>query len=360
MPVVTIHPAITPYMFLTDLSVMKFRVDAGASSVAFAVLDASGAAVFSNTYIPDDDGTVSVLDIDTLLRPLLRGLVTKFSFKVGSHILSGGAVKVVNTSVRVNCDAVSFLSECWLSAFQGDVRVSAPGRVETLHAYVTAETPERLHVEGRVYDAAACAVSVCSFDDDSLPVGYVEIDASPAVMASRLAVPEGLQLLSYTVTLGRRTVTYRLTGETRGNLSCFMFVNCFGQPERIYFTGAQQLEPQFERSQALVSGEMKTYDVRETAKVRAYTGPLPRDHEALLFDLLRARDVAVVRHEATRRHAMDAEEVVILSCDPKVSLDPSQFSDAELVYRPVSGITALITPRRRERTFDDSFDNTFD
>lgn len=360
MSVVTLYPAFRPVMFLTELASMSFRIDdAKSSSVQFAVLDSSGNAVFTNSYVTAADGSFAVYDIDKLVRPLLSGLLTKFSFRVAGHILTGGEVSVVDVSVRVSGDAETFLRSCFLTAVQADSRVTARGRIEMLYAYIMDGEPGELYVTARLYDAAAGTVLERDLVAASLPSGYAEIDISPDHVAHLMDIGAA-QLLSYTVTLGRRKVTYTLNGASSQSQTCLMFLNCFGQPERIYLSGTSTVSPSYERSQALVNGALLTFDVNETMKHVVHTGPMPRSMEPLLLDLLRSRTVVVVRHEATQRNAEDMEEVAVTQCDPKLSSDLTVMNDVEITYRPVAAVTAMLVPRRTERTFDNTFDQTFD
>lgn len=360
MPVITLFPAFKSVMFLTDLAAMKFRIDdAPSSSVQFAVLDSSGAAVFANSYVTDADGSFAVYDIDKLLRPLLSGLLTRFSFRVAGHVMTGAAVSVVDVSVRVSGDAETFLRSCFLTAAQTGSRVTARGRIEMLYAYLMDDELGELYLSARLYDSSRREVVERDLIAGVFNAGYREIDVSPDTVARRMDIGE-LQLLSYSVTLGRRSITYTLDAADSQSQTCLMFLNCFGQPERLYLSGTSTVSPSYERSQALVNGSLMTFSVDETLKYVAHTGPMPRSMEPLLFDLLRSRSVAVVRHEVTQRNAEEMEEVAVTQCDPKLSDDLTVMNDVEITYRPVAAVTALLVPRRTERTFDNTFDQTFD
>ncbi len=361
MTVTSVSPTLQPTMFQSELSTLTFTVPDGTASAVFAVLDSTDDIVFRCTYIPDASGRIVVYGVDRLLAPLLESsLIAHVRFRVNGSDLFAGGIDVVRCSVRVEggLGASGFLNSRWLSVFQSDVRVTAIGWSEQLHAYTSSK--QTCTVEARFVDVAAGKVCTRTTELQTAD-GFITLDASPSTMDLVMSPGDGWQLTSYTVRLGVREQVYRVMRSDSPDVAVFSFDNCFGLSETLHLRGVRTSAPTYERSSALVNGAYTCYDVDAEAAITLNTCPLDEGVDSLVLDMLRSRRVTALSDDyGTVRNAVRRTDVVVTDCNPKFSDDPSDALSVEITYRPASRVSSSIVPVLRERTFDETFDETFD
>ena len=181
----------------------------------------------------------------------------------------------------------------------------------------------------------------------SAGTNYHRLDVSPAQFTPPA---EGFALRSYTVAAGKRSLRFILCPVLDAKPLTFVFRNCFGQLESFHCFGTMQQEVKPTRSTASFAGKTRNYRVQSAPEFTAQTGILRPCDFALFEDLCTADYVLLDAENGT--------EVCITDNDFKLSSDLYEPQEASITWRYAS------RARRFEvepdvRTFDNSFDNTF-
>lgn len=157
------------------------------------------------------------------------------------------------------------------------------------------------------------------------------------------------QPVSYDVTVGQRTMRYRLApwDADAAPVTTLDFTNVFGLSDSLYIYGEveEALKPTY--TQVVVGGSAYNANVEAQAEFKATTGALNAAEVALIKDVMTAREVW-----------RDDTPITITAAEIKGTNAYNTADSATLSWRESQGGLAVLTPLP-VRTFDLAFDGTF-
>lgn len=157
------------------------------------------------------------------------------------------------------------------------------------------------------------------------------------------------QPVSYDVTVGQRTMRYRLAPwtEDAAPVTALDFTNVFGVADSLYIYGEveEALKPTY--TQVVVGGAAYNAPVEAQAEFKATTGALNAAEVALLKDVMTAREVW-----------RDDTPITITAAELKGTNAYNTADSATLSWRESQSGLSVLTPLP-VRTFDITFDATF-
>lgn len=335
--------------FALSSQLNELEIDAD-EKVTF-ILKKNESVILQETYTPDFNNKIRILDLFSLLEPyLLENPLTNFSYELRADSLWDNSTNFTVLLCRpvIPCSAVDFVTNYFLTTLAGRDKITSFNRTETLYL-----TTGSLSSGGTTIPVTA----ECVFVNDQNQLlkstrslgnvadyGICPIDVSP----SRFIQP-GYQLLRYTIMAGTRKQTFRVDQGQPESVG-LKFRNSFGSVETFYFMGGDTVEPELTRSAAYFAGQYKTYYVDEQRKHTLNTGYIPE----AMFDL--ADDVA----RATEAWLMDESgDIPITITESDTSR--SDKDDGLFAFT----ISYIFASRHQQRfrllpeIFDDSFDDTY-
>lgn len=338
----TVTP-INNYMFVSELSRLSFRIDS--DSCTF-VISRGGKEVFKQTYVPDEDKTVTIYDLDKLLETLIADIYDTFTFLVNGSALGQSNVKVFRCNKSVAESAQKFIPDFFLTAAMGE-RNTCVGRYEVLTLYS---------------DTEVAVQAICTYVDADKKVesltetitnltGWSLINVSP----SRFEKPEKGTLVAYTIAAGKRRARYRVFPSLPEADPVVMFRNAFNAWETLYLTGAKETSGSFTRSAAMIEGRYRVYDIEAVISHKAMTGPLRPGELCVAVDLCTSKDVYLLNADGTA-----GDEITITAADIKHTNEDNNLRNINITYRLADRRNARIEVVRPPRIFDDTFDSTYE
>lgn len=157
------------------------------------------------------------------------------------------------------------------------------------------------------------------------------------------------QPVSYDVTVGQRTMRYRLApwDADAAPVTALDFTNVFGVADSLYIYGEveEALKPTY--TQVVVGGSAYNANVEAQAEFKATTGALNAAEVALIKDVMTAREVW-----------RDDTPITITAAELKGTNAYNTADSATLSWRESQSGLSVLTPLP-VRTFDLSFDATF-
>lgn len=243
----TVIPALAPLMFSSELTVLTlYGTDTDPLRLTVATLE--GVTIFSNIYIPDREGAVTIYDLDKVIVSLLRSEVPRIVIKAGDSRLGPEVISVLRCQAAVDVPALTFVKEHFLIPSDAD-RDTALGRYEKISAYCGAQ------VESVAASASFLTPEGRIVIDDPIEIeafngGPIEVDVSPILFTNEQLG----KLLSYEISCGKRRVRYRVMELLEAD-PAVVYCNCFGCWDTFYFTGKKEISPSYTRSQARIGGE---------------------------------------------------------------------------------------------------------
>lgn len=158
-----------------------------------------------------------------------------------------------------------------------------------------------------------------------------------------------LQPVGYDVTVGQRTMRYRLApwDADAAPVTTLDFTNVFGLSDSLYIYGEveEALKPTY--TQVVVGGSVYNANVEAQAEFKATTGALNAAEVALIKDVMAAREVW-----------RDDTPVTITAAEIKGTNAYNTADSATLSWRESQSGLSVLTPLP-VRTFDITFDGTF-
>ncbi len=335
-------------MFVGELDRLSFAADA---SVDFAVAS-GGIQIFSNTYIPDDAGEITVYGLGDILEPYIDDLCADFTFTVDGSPLGHASIKIFRCSYGVDVRASDFISSSFLSPMRG-ARLTALDRYETLSCYSTVS--EYATAECSYYAGGTLQTKTFSLGSAS---GPRLLNVSPRrFVDGALGAP-----VMYVVRCGSRSARFNLIENAPEISAAFIFRNAFNAWETLYLTGTRETSPRYTRSSANVNGFLRNYDIDEVLEMKTFTGPLPEGMEEVAMNLARSKAVFFLLPNGDA-----GDEIVVNDCDLKHNNDGYAASDlnfsyrtATVSYRLADDRTARIRVPRPPHIFDSTFDQTYE
>lgn len=338
----TLVTNIDSLVFLSDLEVIQ--MSSNETSVAVTVCDSRRQALFSTVLYPHSNGSVSLFDIDRIIKNSLRDSATgSFSIWVNGEAIC--FMTVIRSDVKLSLPATEWTLRRFLTAMTGE-RDTAVGRLETLSCYNPDRLPCRadclyLSPAGRIV-ARQVAIGATETTGD-----VTEYDVSP-----RRFVRDGYELVHFTVRVGDMAQAYRVIVSPPPLTGAFLFRNNFNCWETLHCHGEVTADPQYSRVTAMVNGSFEAYDIGETDKHVASTGVMRFGAESIARDLARSGSVYLLNPDGT-----PGERVIITDCSVADSnaydFTPSFSFTYRLARRGASDLDGF-------RIFDHTFDPTYE
>lgn len=351
MDEITVLTPLSALMFVGELSQLTFRCNAAAAAF---VLSVDGSSVFSNTYVPDPEGLVTVYDIDRLLDACVETVGAECSISINGSVVSPEGMRVFRCSSHIEVPAAYFVTHFFLSPGT-EVRVTDPGRRELLNVFCPAEETPSVVATYYIGEGMTRLLNQTFFMD--AVDGHACLDVSPRRWRS-----SNHQLVEFTVRCGSRRMRYVVNDLNREVSDAFIFLNTFGCWETLYLTGLRETMPEYSRETALVNGFRRNYSIRETVGYKSLTGPLTHGMEPVAMAMAASPAVYFLESNGDA-----GAEVIITECDLKHDNDPTaasnlsfSFSTAAFAYRLTDDRTARMSVPKPANVFDHTFDDEFE
>ena len=333
-------------MFLGELNRISFT----SSSMAEFVISHGGKEIFSNTYYPDDTGTITIYDVASILEPYIKDVYADFTFSIDGAVI--GSPRVFYCAWSITSRAMNFLDASFLTPMQG-ARRTHTARYETLTVY--AASPAAVTAECVYYGDAGISRRTVAIATAS---GLAVLDVSPRKFVNASMG----QLVEYTVVCGARRAKYQVMPTMPDLSDAFIFRNAFGAWDTLYMTGTRETEPTYTRSTANINGYIRSYQIQEVISQKTYTGPLPAGMEWVAMSLANSKAVFFLLDNGD-----SGDEVHVTDCDLKHTNDNTSESNLNFSYRNATITWQLADDRvarldvpRPPRIFDDTFDRTYE
>lgn len=328
----------TPYLLVSELDVLVFQ----AASELELTITRNGGQVLSCSYIPVG-GIVKVYDLDRLLSPLIDGVMADFVFAVDD---TSQTLHLLQARVGVSQPSAEFLDTHFLSAvFNG--RTTALGRKEMVTLLSPSETVDV--VAACVYaNGEMCVSQSVSLASALAPGAIHEVDCSPSLLVDET---KGV-LVQYTITAGKRLMTFHVSPTTTANKAMLMR-NDFGAWEPCYFQGMTETDPAITREFVQIGGVTRPIRVDEQENFKSHTGPLRPGGVQLFRALARSTEIVLLEDGVATNYS-----VVISDQDVKHTDEDSHLPAFTFTWHHASRLP-LLQVQRIPRLFDDTFDSTF-
>lgn len=326
-------------MFSTSDDSVRIRVTVG------------GTEILNELYYPDSSGNITLYEVDELLNTYL---LSTLHASVYIYYTSGDEDEFNTHGIVLYCTAdlqgitqADFLAEHFLTHLRSketnirwrEMLFYFPVMAELPVPNVTAYYDDGTNQSG---DGQACT-----------PYTINTLDVSPA----QFAVP-GKKLLRIVVNAGSRSMTYNVSNEEVESAPRLLFRNSFGVEETIYCVGTHQLEPEYNRTAAMVEGFKRNVAVEENKVFKAYTGALSPDCANWADDLFRSTSI----HLFTERqdHTIDrGREIIITDAKAIRSNDSDFLPNFYFEYTYSQRNHNIFDEVSAGRIFDNTFDNSF-
>lgn len=300
--------------------------------------------ILSQTYYPDERHMVMIYDLDKLLESYIDEIGGTFSLLVDGITVKTILVMTCRAAITENAD--KFYKDFFFTPSMGE-RDTALGRFEVVTMYCDAVT--NVKAQCSYLTANGGIVTKSKFLISS--AGWICVDVSPA----KFDDAEAGMLISYIVHAGSRKVCYRVLANPAEADPAFIFRNSFGCWETIYLTGAKQVAPSYTRSNAVIEGQYRMYDIEEIMSFKAYTGPLRPGMVPVALDLARSREIYLLGKDGKA-----GDRITVTDVDVKHTNEDNSIPDFTFTYRRADRRSAQLAVVRPPRIFDSTFDNTYE
>ena len=339
-------------VWTSDLDLVKVETDR--SQLAFTIATGSPMIWSMTTVLNQDaDGYVYVRDLRSLIEPVVASsLGVPVSFEYRFNVPSGsaelnGRFTAYMSRTGIGADVASFISGRFLTLMQNRPKLTALGRKEYLHLYVSESTPVTVS-ETYWHDGTMVNFTI-TFTTLASSTSVHTVDVSPD-----LFVRSGYQLTQYIVRAGARTAVFRIDDLAIDAAPCIVFRNSFGCQETIYCRGTHVDEMKMDRSTAWTDGELVLYDTHENREYQAATGILSPAMAEWADDLLRSTETYLLDASGTT-----ARRITITDHERKYTNDYEELRGFTFKYRPSSRLQTVTLVEGHSNIFDDTFDYTF-
>lgn len=343
------------------------RNESGLYPVKLTVTDPSSGdeqTLIDTDFVANDDGEVELDDMGGFINDYLEKSPMVLSLYVkgtGVALTSeeGKPCVVLPCRVSMEMTAEDFCREYFLSLSEKvfSTKYTYDQALEYLSAYIGPDeaTPvPSISLTCRMIDADLMDTSDVEVKmdpltfDDGLQTGHI-VTLNVSMNTLVKYIPAGAELVSYRVTLGSRCQHYVVRGDSAlTEPHTLMFANCFGQVDSYNFFGAQEKELKPSYSAAYVKGKKRNYYIEAVPTWTLHDRP---EYGLGLFE-----DLATSKYVCRLPYVT---EVVITECDIK---DPGVNSEPYSVSISVqeSARRLKFAFPRKTRSFDKTFDRTFD
>lgn len=344
---ITILKDVADYMFSSALDKIVFLTDQ--AEVDFILTDGEQ-RMLDEKYVPDADGKITILDLQDLIEPYLASkLIGGFFYIIGvngqTKVTRGFTVQYCAAESSLN--ALDFMNGHFLTAMPGGEKITAMGRKEFLHLVVSENTVVKVTCDYHTADNKLVSKEFI-LDTFSTIHSVYTIDVSPDAFTSDLGT-----LVRYTVKAGSRVQYYQIDLECPDAAPCLLFTNSFGCQETFYCTGTHTLEPEYERSSAMIDGMFRHYHIEENRVFKANTGILNTAMSVWADDLFRSKEIYLLEGDRP------GKEITITDSESTRTNDYESLPAYTFSYRYAQRNQNILQLSRAGRVFDNTFDNTF-
>lgn len=327
-------------------------------------LTLGSATVLDTNLMPDPAGDFSLSDIGWLLSTYATAAMdsrghwlTELRIEADSKLM--GSAKIMPCRQSLYISGADFVQRSFLTMAGGGCKV-VPKLATELLVWMPSdeERKQELPVSVRVTMMDLATGETRRIDSEFRADEYGNellcYNTSPGYIVGNLEqygpyTGATRQPVSYDVTVGQRTMRYRLApwDADAAPVTTLSFTNVFGLSDSIYLYGEveEALKPTY--TQVVVGGSAYNANVEAQAEFKATTGALNAAEVALLKDVMTAREVW---HDDT--------PVTITAAEIKGTNAYNTADSATLSWRESQSGLSVLTPLP-VRTFDMTFDATF-
>lgn len=337
---------VVDYMFSSALDKIVFSTDQASALFRLSLGDRE---IISETYVPDANGKISVLDLQDLVEPyLVSNLIEQFSYQItdaaGASINKNFVVQFC--AAEASLDAKPFMGSYFLTALMGE-KVTSTGRKEFLHLVVFEATA--VSASCMYLTASGYQTKIKSLDNITDLNKVVTVDVSPENFTDDVG-----DLFYYTIHAGNRSQSFQMDLSCPDAAPCLLFTNSFGCQETIYCTGTHTLSPEFERNSTMIDGKLHHFLIEEKRVFEANTGVLNTGMALWADELFRSKEIYLL--EGSRI----GKEIVITESESLRTNDLDAMPTFTFEYRYAQRNQNILQLPQAGRVFDNTFDNTFE
>lgn len=323
--------------------------------------------ILSEIYVPDVNNEITIRDLSSLVNPdLQEKLLGDFQIEIkvlnveDSGVIASSNIYFTALYCRADVDmtAEDFIGNFFLSTLMG-AKVTAPGQKEYLHFVTTDEDfvsgDENKLVPVRVYaDYVNSEMKKTSnVFEWNVPINAAEMQIMTVDVSPLNFVEKGMTLVAYKVVVGSRTQMFSVSQRFDSEPD-IAFKNSFGLFETLYFTGTKEDAPELSRSAAYVNGEYRNYHVEENRIVKANTGVIPETMVCLVDELARSTEAYLIEKGEIGR------QITVTESELKRTNELDALFNFQITYRLAKRNQNILKVDRPVRTFDSTFDKTFE
>lgn len=337
-------------VFIDPLPALAFsheldRLDISAEGETSLGIRIGGSLVLETILSPDAQGRIGLHDIGSFLREHITSGLSTVTFCFEDH---GEAVTVIPSRIDTLDTAVHFVENHFLTRLQGP-KPTFLNATEYLSLYYAGkDLSDRLTVTCLWVDAETGEIRETAGRPAYL-TGSGHLWNFGLLPADFKAPSSDFQLHSFRAEVDGRRQDFVLRGSPDAVPLSLVFLNNFGQRETFHFFGTVEKEWKPVLSSASFSGTTRNYRTEVAPTWKARTGPLPDAVQPLFEDLCAATGIW---------RAEDETELAVTDCENKISNDFYEVQSGTLTFRESSRMPSF-KKKERQRTFDDTFDNTF-
>lgn len=356
--------------FTGTMKDLVFTTGYAKTQVTITVTGSDGAiTVLSETFWPDTGGTITITEMGALFAPYCRqyGSVT-VSVTLQDYDSSDNAVGTASTvdlgtvlyaevdpidGNGQDMDASEFCSKHFLTILDGE-KITAYGRKESLSAYgastVTVSAVVRNLGKGKFSTKSATLNPINNTG------GIYLYDVSESNVEGMVALDTNDErIVSYTVSAGERSQSYRVVEDEVAPSPALCFLNSFKCWEYIYCTGTHTKSSDYTRSTAQISGKTRNFKIQEKRSFKAQTGVLNRAMAAWADDLFRSDEVYLYTGGKM------GKDIIITESKSEIKNDDDDLPSFEFTWQYAQKLHNILESElARIRVFDSTFDYTFE
>ena len=320
--------------------------------------------ILSENYLPDANNEIVIHELSSLIEPYLQDkLISNFEINITATSDTNSFLdqsKMSFTALYCKADvdisASDFINRFFLSTLMGD-KVTALGQKEYLHFatidgdFVSGDDRIQYkiyaeYVDNEIKRTSHIFEQDIMLNDTNLQI--VTLDVSPHNF-----VQKGLTLVAYKVEVGNRIQTFCINNRYDSEPD-IAFKNSFGLLETLYFTGTKEDAPEMSRSAAYVDGEYRNYYIEENRVVKANTGVISETMVCLVDELARSTETYLIEKGEIGR------QITITDSELKRTNDLDSLYSFQITYRLAKRNQNILKVIRPAKTFDSTFDKTFE
>lgn len=328
------------------------------------LLTLGGTTVLDTNLMPDTTGHFSLSDIGWLLSTYATAAMdsrgkwlTELRIEADSALM--GTAKIMPCRQCLYISGADFVQRSFLTMAGGGCKVVPKLATELLvwkpsDEERKQERPVSVRVTLMDLTTGETRCIGSEFRADTYNADLLCYNTSPGYIVGNLEqygpyTGATSQPVSYDVTVGQRTMRYRLApwGADAAPVTTLSFINVFGIADSLYIYGEveESLKPTY--TQVVVGRAAYNANVEAQTEFKATTGALNAAEVALLKDVMTARHVW-----------RDDTPITITAAELKGTNAYNTADSATLSWRESQSGLSVLTPLP-VRTFDGTFDETF-